>query len=559
MKKYFIHISLIILQIISIPVFGCTNLLVSKGASADGSTMISYAADSHILYGELYYRPAKDYPAGTTMEIFDWDSTKYLGKIRQALHTYSVVGNMNEHQLTIGETTFGGKEELQDWRAKLDYGGLIYITLQRARTARAAIDTINNLLNENGYHSIGETFSIADPNEVWIMDIIGKGCPQKIKDKTGKVIKVKYNRGAVWVARRVPDGYISAHANQARIQKFPLNDPDNCKYAPDAISFAREKGWYKGEDKDFSFAATYAPLTFEGLRFCEGRVYSMFRRAAPSLNISADYVKGVEGAEPLPLWIKPDNKISVKDAMALMRDHYEGTDLDMTKDAGAGPYHCPYRWRPLTWKVDSVEYFNERAISTQQTGFSFITQSRSWMPDCVGGLVWFGVDDTYSTVYCPIYCSMTVVPNSFAEGNGNFYKYSETSAFWAFNSVSNWAYMRYSDMIVDIQKVQKELENKYIILQPAVEKAALDLVNNGQTDYAVQYLNDYSVNQAEVTTLRWKQLGHDLLVKYMDGNVKDEKGNVIHPPYPQGWYKNIILNTGDRLKMKKLKGEPDSH
>jgi dipeptidase len=559
MRKYLFHFSIIIGQIISLPAYSCTNLLVSKGASADGSSMISYAADSHILYGELYYRPAKDYPAGTTMEIYDWDSTKYLGKIRQALHTFSVIGNMNEHQLTIGETTYGGKEELQDWNAKLDYGGLIYITLQRARTARAAIDTINNLLNENGYHSVGETFSIADPNEVWIMDIIGKGSPQKIKDKNGKVINVIYNKGAVWVARRVPDGYICAHANQSRIQQFPLNDPENCKYAPDVISFAHEKGWFKGEDKDFSFAATYAPLTFEGLRFCEGRVYSMFRRAAPSLNISADYVKGVEGAEPLPLWIKPDKKISVKDAMALMRDHYEGTDLDMTNDAGAGPFHCPYRWRPLTWKVDSVEYFNERAISTQQTGFSFVTQSRGWMPDCVGGLVWFGVDDTYSTVYCPIYCSMTVVPNSFAEGNGNFYKYSETSAFWAFNAVSNWAYTRYSDMITDIQKVQKDFETKFIILQPAVEKAALELINSGQTNYAIQYLNDYSVNQAENVTTRWKELGHDLLVKYMDGNVKDDKGNVTHPPYPKGWYKNVIQNTGDKLKMKKLKGEPESH
>jgi dipeptidase len=466
---------------------------------------------------------------------------------------------MNEHQVTIGETTFGGKEELQDWSAKLDYGGLIYITLERARTARAAIDTINNLLNENGYHSEGETFSIADPNEAWIMDIIGKGSPQKIKDKNGKVIKVKYNKGAVWVARRVPDGYICAHANQSRIQQFPLNDPENCKYAPDVISFAREKGWYKGEDKDFSFAATYAPLTFEGLRFCEARVYSFFRRAAPSLNLSADYIKGIEGAEPLPLWIKPDKKISVKDAMGLMRDHYEGTELDMTKDAGAGPFHCPYRWRPLTWKVDSVEYFNERAISTQQTGFSFITQSRTWMPDCVGGLVWFGVDDTYSTVYCPIYCSMTVVPNSFAVGNGNFYNYSETSAFWAFNYVSNWAYTRYSDMIVDIQMVQKEFETKFIILQPAVEKAASELINNGQTDYAIQYLNDYSMTQAENVTTRWKQLGHDLLVKYMDGNVKDDKGNVIHPPYPHSWYKNIIQNTGDKLKVKKIKGEPESH
>lgn len=533
----------------------CTNLLITKGASADGSAMISYNADSHTLYGELYYKPAKDYPKGTLMDIYDWDSTKYLGKIRQAIHTYSVVGNINEHQVAIGETTFGGRDGLVDYSASLDYGSLIYITLQRAATARAAIDTMASLTHDYGYHSEGESFSISDPNEVWIMEVVGKGSPEIIKDKKGKIIKTKYNKGVVWVARRIPDGFICAHANQSRIRQFPLNDTENCKYSKDVITFAREKGWYKGEDKDFSFADTYAPLTFEGVRFCEGRVYSMFRRAAPSLNLSADFVKGVDGAEPLPLWVKPDKKLSVKDAMALMRDHYEGTDLDMTKDIGGGQFHCPYRWRPLTWKVDSIEYFNERAISTQQTGFTFIAQSRSWLPDFVGGVIWFGVDDSYSTVYVPMYCSMTEIPESYAVGNGDFFNYSETSAFWTFNFVSNWAYTRYSDMIVDIQKVQKELEDKFIAFQPAVEKAAMELYNNNNSSLAIKYLNDYSVNQAEITTHRWKKLGHELLVKYMDGNVKDDKGNVIHPPYPQWWYKSIIDETGDHFKVKKLKSE----
>jgi dipeptidase len=533
----------------------CTNLLITKGASTDGSTIITYAADSHNLYGELYYKAAKTYPQKSTMIVYEWDTGKELGVIRQATQTYSVVGNMNEHQLAIGETTYGGREELVDSTAKLDYGSLIYITLQRAKTARAAIDTIAYLMNENGYYSSGESFSISDPNEVWIMEIIGKGSPQLIKDKKGKIIQKKYNKGAVWVARRVPEGYISGHANQARIKQFPLNDPENCKYAKDVISFAKEKGWFIGEDKDFSFSDTYAPLTFESLRFCEARVYSMFNRAAPSLKLSIDYVKGVDGAEPLPLWIKPDKKLSVQDAMALMRDHYEGTELDMTQDVGAGPYKCPYRWRPLTWKVDSVAYFNERAVSTQQTGFSFVSQSRAWLPNAIGGILWFGLDDSYSTVYIPMYCSMTNIPMQFAEKNGNLFEYSETSAFWAFNYVSNFAYSRYSDMIVDIQKVQTELETKFAQLQPAVEKAALELYNSGNVALTSQYLNEYSVQQSEITFNKWKELGHNLLVKYMDGNVKDQNKKVLHPAYPQYFYKAIVNETGEKLKVKKIKGE----
>jgi len=532
---------------VGIKVFGCTNILVSKGASADGSVMISYAADSHSLYGELYYKPAQDYPAGALLDVYEWDTGKYLGKIHQARRTYQVVGNMNEYQLVIGETTFGGREELRDTTALIDYGSLIYITLQRARTAREAIDTIVALANRYGYYSTGESFSIADPNEVWIMEIIGKGSPQMVKDAKGRVKKV-YEKGIVWVAMRVPDGYICAHANQSRIRQFPLNDPQNCRYAPDVISFARKKGYFKGNDKDFSFADAYAPLTFEAQRFCEARVYSVFRRAAPSLNLPVDYAKGIKGAQPYPLFIKPDKKISLSDMFALMRDHFEGTELDMTQDIGAGPFACPYRWRPLTWTVDSVTYFNERAISTQQTGFSFISQSRNWLPNPVGGVIWFGVDDTYSTVYMPFYCSITKVPDCVAEKNGDLFTYSPTAAFWAFNYVSNFAYLRYSDMIVDIQQVQQKFEKYFIDNQPAFEQQMVALYAT-DPQQAVDSLTHYSQYHAEAVTRAWIDLGHFLLVKYLDGNVKTNDRKVLHPPYPEKWYRAIIRDTGDKFKV----------
>ncbi|MBU8921582.1 MAG: C69 family dipeptidase, partial [Bacteroidales bacterium] len=387
------------------PVMACTNFLVTNGASVDGSTMITYAADSHVLYGELYHWPARDHLSGSMLDIYEWDTGKYLGQIPQVAHTYSVVGLINEHQVSIGETTWGGRSELRDSTAVMDYGSLMFITLQRSKTAREAIDVMTSLVAEHGYYSSGESFSIADPNEVWFMDLIGKNAA---------------NPGAVWVVRKIPDGYISGHANQARIRQFPLKDKKNCLYAPDVIDFAREMGYYEGSDKDFSFADAYGPLDYGALRFCEARVYAMFNRAAPSLNLSMDFVKGVAGAEPMPLFIKPDRKLSVHDIMEFMRDHFEGTDFDMTKDVGAGPYSCPYRWRPLTWTVDENKYVNERATSTQQTGFSFVSQMRSWLPDPIGGVTWFSVDDTYSTVYVPIYCGINKVPHSYAVGPGDF-------------------------------------------------------------------------------------------------------------------------------------------
>jgi len=545
MKKSLLKIAaglFMITLVIHPPVTGCTNFLITKGASADGSTMITYAADSHVLYGELYYTPAGSHIEGSMLDIYEWDTGKYLGQIKQVARTYRVVGNMNEHQVSIGETTYGGREELKDPEAVMDYGSLMYIALQRAKTAREAIQVMGDLVAEYGYYSSGESFSISDPEEVWFMDLIGKE-PE--------------NKGAVWVARKVPDGYISAHANQARIRQFPLDDPENCLYAEDVISFARGKGYFSGKDEDFSFADAYAPLDYGALRFCEARVWCMFNRTAPSLNLSVDYVNGVEDAEPIPLWIKPDKKLSVRDVMQLMRDHFEGTAFDLSKDIGAGPYALPYRWRPLTWKVGDVEYLNERAVSTQQTGFSFVTQARSWLPAPIGGVLWFGVDDTYSTVYIPMYCGINKVPGSFAVGTGSFHEFTWDSAFWVFNFVSNYTYLRYSDMIKDVQKVQRELEGKFFADQPEVERKALALYETAPR-LAADYLTEYCVELGDTTTERWRKLGEFLLYKYLDGNVKDELGNVTHPGYSETWYRGVVQETGDHFIMKKLPGEPES-
>ena len=533
---------------------GCTNFLVTRGASADGSTMITYAADSHTLYGELYFQPAQDHPAGAMRDIYEWDTGKFLGKIPQPAHTYSVVGNMNEFQVTIGETTYGGRSELgSQTGAIMDYGSLIYVALQRAKTAREAIDVMTNLVKEFGYYSSGESFSIADPNEVWILELIGKGDGEK---------------GAVWVVVKIPDGYISGHANQARITSFPLNDKKNCIYSPDVISFARAKGWFKGEDKDFSFSDVYAPVDFGAARFCDARVWAGFNKVADGMDKYSEYAKGIVNhggtnnfaTNRLPLWIKPDKKLSVQDVMGMMRDHYQDTELDMSQDLGAGPFGLPYRWRGMTWQVDSVEYCHERAISTQQTGFSFVTQSRNWLPDPIGGILWFGVDDTYSTCYVPMYCGITEIPECFRVGNGDMLTYSETSAFWTFNMVTNFTYLRFVDMIKDVQKVQSGLENKYVSYVPLIDKAAETLYNSNK-EQARKFLTEYSVNEANNMTEEWKKLGHYLLVKYIDGNIKREKDgqfertetglapSPIFAGYPEWWLKAIVKNTGDSKKV----------
>lgn len=532
----------------------CTNFLITKGATTDGSTMITYAADSHTLYGELYYTPAATHAPGTLLNVYEWDTGKYLGKIDQVPATYSVVGNMNEHQVAIGETTYGGRAELQSQStAIVDYGSLMYIALQRAKTAREAIEVMTGLVEKYGYASSGESFSISDPNEVWIMEMIGKG---------------EFEKGAVWVALRVPDGYICGHANQARITTFPLNDSKNCMYAKDVISFANNRGWFDGVNKDFSFSDVYNPLNFEGARFCEARVWSAFNKVSSGMDAHLDYAKGIVkigengfATNRLPLWIKPNRLLTVADVQGMMRDHFEGTPLDMTTDAGAGPYALPYRWRPLTWEVDSVEYCNERAVSTQQTGFSFVAQSRSTLPDPIGGILWFGVDDAYSTCYIPMYCGMTKVPHSFEVGNGDMLKYSETSAFWAFNMVANFTYLRYDTMITDVIKVQKELENSFSQLVPVIDQAALSLWNSGNQQLARDFITNFSVNTANNTVDRWNELFRFLLLKYKDGNIMKEKNGVfertetgvaVYPDqsgYPESWRRNVATQTGDKLKV----------
>lgn len=521
----------------------CTSILVSKGASADGSTFVTYAADSHVLYGNLPYRPATQNGPDAMVDIMDWDSGKFLGRIKQAPKTYAVVGHMNEHQLVIGETTWGGREELKDPTGIMDYGSLIYVTLQRAATARDAIKIMTDLVAEYGYFSTGESFSIADGKEAWLLEMIGKG---------------PGNKGAVWVAVKIPEGTISAHANQARIRQFPLNDKENCLYSPDVIRVARERGYFQGKDAQFSFTDAYSPMDGETLRTCEARVWSIFRRVAPSLKLSADYVKAVEGAMPLPLWVKPDRKVDAHDVMELMRDHFEGTDFDLSTGVGAGPYNLPYRWRPLKWDHEGQRYLNDRAISTQQTGFSIVGQSRSHLPAVIGGVLWFGLDDTASTVYMPMYASIRSIPRAVEVGNGTLHQFTWDSAFWTFNWVSNFAYSRYSDMIVDIRKVQRELEGDFLARQPEVEKTALKL-HETSPDLARAHLTDYSAQQTERTVRTWRKLGEQLLVKYMDGNVKDELGNVLHPPYAKEWYGKIVREDPERYRVKKLKGEPEPY
>lgn len=516
----------------------CTNFLITRGASADGSTMITYSADSHVLYGELYFTPSRDYPEGTMLDVYEWDTGKFLGRIPQVKHTYSVVGNINEHQVAIGETTFGGREGLEDSTAVMDYGSLMYIALQRAKTAREAIHVITELMSAYGYYSSGESLSLSDPNEVWIMEMIGKGVG---------------NKGAVWVARRVPDGYVCGHANQARITTFPLNDPENCIYAKDVISFAREKGFFSGRDEEFSFADAYAPLDFGAARFCESRVWSGFRKVAKDMDQYEDYAMGMNLHNRMPLWVKADRKLTVQDVMGMMRDYFQGTKMDLTQDIGAGPYQCIIRWRPMTWALDSVNYVNERAISTQQTGFSFVAQSRSWLPDPIGGILWFGVDDTYTTVYTPMYCGISRVPENYAVGNGSMMEFSDSSAFWIFNQVSNFAYTKYSYMIPEIQAKQKELETGYMTGVLKTDEAALALYKSSNSKKAQEILTDFSCRAGALTFDMWKGLYAHLFTKYMDGNVKipvagQRNPNLKQPGYDEEWYRMVVKETGDKFK-----------
>ncbi len=490
----------------------CTNFLVGKDASVDGSTMVSYAADSYALYGFLHFVPASDYPAGAVREVNDWDTGKPLCSIPQVAHTYNVVGNMNEHQLTIGETTWGGRPELEIGEG-IDYGSLIYIALERCKTAREAIKCMTDLVAEYGYASSGETFSIADPNEVWMMELIGKG---------------KVEKGAVWVATRVPDDCIAAHANQARITTINFKDKENWMWSKDVVKFARKQGYFTGKkDEEFNFQEAYAPYDFSGLYVCEARVWSFFRKFSNDMDKYFDFASGktfVEtngkyAGERMPLYIKPNHKVSAQELKDCMRDQYEGTPLDITQGPDAGPWNSKLRYGSLGFKLDSVQYWFERPIATQQTGWSFVAQMRGYESAKAGGILWFGVDDAASTVYVPMYSTITEVPECFKEGNGDMYNYSPTSAWWTYNIVANWAYTKYSAMMPDIKKVQAAWEDKFNSQVEAIDAQ----VANMDAIQAAEFLTKYSVAQAQESTQAWKELGIYLFVKYLDGQERKEQ------------------------------------
>lgn len=523
----------------------CTNLIVGKNASTDGSTIISYSADSYGLFGELYHFPAGLHKKGELLDIYEWDTGKYLGQIAQAKETYNVIGNMNEHQLTIGETTFGGRPELVDTTGVIEYGSLIYIALQRSRNARHAIKVMTDLVQEYGYYSSGESFTIADPNEVWIMEMIGKGPGV---------------RGAVWVAVRVPDDCIAAHANQSRIHQFDMNDKENCLYSSDVISFAREKGYFSGVNKEFSFADAYAPLDFGARRFCEARVWSYYNLFTDRGQEFLPYIQGTSNT-PMPLFVKPNRKLSVQDVQRAMRDHYEGTPLDLSNDFGAGPYHAPYRLSPLTFKVDGEEYFNERPISTQQSGFVFVAQMRAELPDPVGGVLWFGTDDANMISFVPVYCCTNRVPECFTRVDGaDYITFSWNSAFWIYNWVANMVYPRYDLMIGDLREVQQSLEQSFFTAQPGIEQVAQELYKKDPQE-AVRFLTGYTNQMAQSAFESWKKLGEFLVVKYNDGvtkRVKDgrfernaigQPARVIRQGYPDEFLKEYVRQTGERYKV----------
>jgi dipeptidase len=530
------------------PVEACTNFIVGKKASADGSVLVSYSADSYGMFGELYHYPAAKHPKGAMRDIRDWDTGKYLGQIKEASETFNVIGNMNEFQVTIGETTFGGREELADSLGIMDYGSLIYVALQRSRTAREAISVMTSLVKEYGYYSEGETFSIADPNEAWMMEMIGKGPGVK---------------GAVWVAVRIPDDCIAAHANQSRIHTFPLNDKDNCLYSPDVISFAREKGYFNGMNKDFSFADAYCPLNFGGVRYCEARVWSFYNQFSKAVGDKyLPYIQG-ESNDPMPLYIKVDKKLSVADVRNAMRDHYEGTPLDITNALGAGPFKTPYRLSPLSFEYEGETYFNERPISTQQSAFSFVAQMRDNLPDAVGGVLWFGTDDANLTVLTPVYCCTTSIPACYRSEEADCVTFSWNSAFWIYNWVADMVRPRYSQMIDDVRKVQNSLEDTYMDAQEGIESAAVKLYAESP-DKAKDFLNRYTTMTAMNAVDSWKHLGEYLIVKYNDGVVKrtNADGSLMRPAtgnsapltrpgYPKEFQEILVKATGDRYKAKK--------
>ena len=528
----------------AVTAFACTNFIVTKGASTDGSVMVTYAADSHQLYGALYFTPKGNFKPGTTLRVDEWDTGKYLGDIAQIPNTYTTIGNMNEHSLIITETTFGGRPELEDPNGIIDYGSLIYITLQRAKTAREAIATIAELTETYGYASSGESFSIADENEAWIMEMISKG---------------KYGKGIVWVARRIPDGYVSAHANQARITTFPLNDPENCLYSKDVISFARERDYFSGEDKDFSFCDAYAPADFGAMRGCEARVWSFFRSVTEGMDKYIDFAMGVNPENKMPLWVKPTEKVSPKQLFDAMRDHYEGTPMDMTTDIGAGGHHLPYRWRPMYFTVDGVEYCNERATATQQTGFWICGQAR----ENKVGILWFGVDDAATSALTPIYVNSTEIPWCLSEQNGSMLKYSDTSLFWITNRVAQFAYLRYDLIGKQVREYVDNWENNIL---KDIENVDNAIAATSKAKKQAKIATAYTLNRAQQLFDKWTELDKYLMVKYIDGNVKGEDengkfidngngkdipGKILQPGYSEKWKKAVAADNGRILEVVK--------
>ncbi|MGZ2369972.1 dipeptidase [Ancylomarina sp. YFZ004] len=538
MHKTFLFFLIVFIQASTIfDVSACTNFIVTKGASKDGSVMVVYTCDGE-FHPRLRVVEAADYKPGEMLEIKDW-SGNVLGAIKQVLHTYAIVGpHMNEHQVSIGETTFGGRAELVNSSNLLHYWTLMQLALKRSKTALEAVKVMTELAEEYGFNCEGESFSIADANEVWILEMAGTG-------EDGK--------GAVWVARKVPDGYISAHANKSRIGEFPLDDPENCLYSKNVISLAIEKGYYKPESGEpFRFNEAYDPSNPSNLRYCESRVWSMFNRCAPSLELSTDYHRGVVGAERYPLWIKPDSKLDVKAVSYLIRDHYEGTAFDMTKGIEAGPFGSPNRCRPLVLESDGKTAVWERPISTRNTAFSFIAQSRSWLPNEIGGVLWYGYDDTYYTCYTPVYSCTKEISKIW--GQGTLQKFSWDSAWWRFNFVSNYSDLRYSDMIKDIQKVQRELEDKFYAYIPAIDKAAGELYKI-DPKLAAGFLSDFSNDQLDLVAERWLELAEHLITKYNDGYIKDEKGRAETVGYSQEWINKVIQDNSSHLLPVWKKGK----
>lgn len=516
--------------------FACSNLIVGKKASVDGSVMVSYNADDYGMFGHLCHYPAGTHPKGTMRQIYDWDSGVYHGEIEEAPVTYNVIGNINEFQLSIGETTYGGREEMVDSTGILDYGSLIYVTLQRAKTAREAISVMTSLVEKYGYNSEGETFSICDPNEAWIMEMQGTGAGSK---------------GVVWVALRIPDDAICAHANQSRIGKFNMKDKKNVLYSKNVISYARKMGWFNGKDSEFSWKNTYAFPDFSGRRFCDARVWSFFNHYADGFDRYLPWALGKDkDAEDMPLWIVPNRKLSVADVENGMRDHYEGTALALdTTNIGSGIYEMPYRPTPLTFTVDGKQYFNERPISTQQTAFTFVSQLRSWLPREIGGVLWFGNDDANMVAYTPVYCGNTVQPACYNTKGADAVTFSSDNAFWLCNMVSNMVYPRYSQLFPELKAVRDSLETSYFANQTSIEKQAADLYLTDKAA-ALKLLNSYSNAKADEMLANWKRLATRIIVKYNDMAVKKEKDgkllqSVTRPGYPASFGRKLVKETGD--------------